>query len=60
MFAKAYGNPARVQGTNTVGMERLSISTSAIETVSKLNQSPGDSELQKVVESEPELAKYLN
>lgn len=60
MFAKAYGNPARVQGTNTVGMERLSISPPAIETVSKFNQSPGNSELQKALEAEPELAKYLN
>lgn len=32
-FAKAYGNPARVAGTNTVGMQRLGVPESVVEAV---------------------------
>jgi UDP-N-acetylglucosamine acyltransferase len=60
MFAKAYGNPARVHGTNSIGMERLGLSERLIRHMIELNHNPDRADLASSLASEPELSKFMS
>lgn len=60
MFSKAYGNPARVHGTNSVGMERLGISERVIRCMIELNLDPDNTDLAHSLASESELSQFMN
>lgn len=57
-FAKAFGNPARVRGTNAIGMQRLGLSEEIIELVQHFIDNPDDEVLSNAVFDSPELLKY--
>lgn len=58
LFAKAFGNPARIRGVNSVGMERLGLSLDTIALLQKLSDTPEDQELLEEFRNCSELDPY--
>jgi UDP-N-acetylglucosamine acyltransferase len=58
-FARAFGNPARTQGANRIGMERSGIPDSTIDAVSRAYAGTLDDAVLRALASEPGLSSSI-
>lgn len=59
-FAKAFGNPAKIKGTNTVGLERNGFDHKFVQLVQQSLTTPENSEILKLVHQTDEYQAFIN
>lgn len=59
LFSKFFGNPGRIRGVNTVGMQRMGISEESIEKVSMFLNQPEETDLFEALKLQKDLQSFL-